>query len=267
MSLDYEFVPVDVDIISHPKAFAAGVEAMGLWLWSIAHSKLHRTSGRVSRIAAFAAWGGRRNAVLAKRLVDAGLWILREDGDWDVWNHEKKAPVLKLTPGAKRTQKWRETKRVTSPVTNGDRHGDVTCDVSASYSTSTSVSSGSQIASPPAWWQSTLDTLEANTGVKLAAGEAWLRYAGHRASKEPPKPTSPPDALHWLGTVMVAEHRKARDEAYHREKRDADFDSRRRVAREGPPKPPPPTKAQADAFAEELATRVRAARLAAGGDR
>ncbi len=165
-----------------------------------------------------------------------------------------------------RMRKKRE--RDASDVTSVTNVTGPPCDASDVTSSLLSVpissGSGSQIASPPAWWQGTLDTVEANMGVRLAPGEAWLRYAGHRASKEPPKPTSPPDALHWLGTVMVAEARKARDEAHHREKRDKDFDAKRRFAKDGPEKPPAPSKAQAEQFAAELAARVRAQRAAGG---
>lgn len=92
MTLGYEFAPVDVSITTHPKAFAAGIEAMGLWLWAIAFAKQHRTEGRVHRAAVLGAWGGRRNVMLAKRLVEAGLWSLREDGDWEIHNFVEKGP-------------------------------------------------------------------------------------------------------------------------------------------------------------------------------
>ncbi len=163
MSLDYEFAPIDVDIISHPKAFAAGPEAMGLWLWGQAHCKLHRTSGRIARMAALGAFGGRRNIMLAKRLVDAGLWLAREDGDWDVWNYEEKAPKLGQSKGAKRTAEWRERERARlSLVTSPERHRDVTCDVSASTSMSHSVSSLPDLASEP--------DPEPPTGVRRVVG-------------------------------------------------------------------------------------------------
>lgn len=158
--LGYEFAPIDVSITTHPKAYAAGVEAMGLWLWGVAFAKQHNTGGRLPRAVVLAAWGGKRNAVLAKRLVDAGLWILRDDGDWDIHNYAKKGPERapkEITPGAERMRRFREKRRsdpppsMASPVTgcdashvtesdvsgdaNSDRNGD------ASHVTSRSTSS------------------------------------------------------------------------------------------------------------------------------
>lgn len=119
---------------------------------------------------------------------------------------------------------------------------------------------GSQIASaPPRWFETVLDVLEAQVDPeRLPSAEAWLRYDGHRATKgiEP----GPKDAQYWLTSVMIAERRKAREDAHHREKRDKQFDDKRRFAKEGPEKPPPPTKAQSESFARELAARVTAAR-------
>jgi hypothetical protein len=78
---------------------------------------------------------------------------------------------------------------------------------------------------PPAWFGTALDVIEMNTGEKLPAGEAWLRYDGHRAGKGI-EPTAK-DAQYWLTTVMVPELRKARDETARRnasdEKRTAAF--------------------------------------------
>lgn len=236
MSLDYEFAPIDVDIITHPKAMAAGIEAMGLWLWGQAHCKLHRTAGRIARMAALGAFGGKRNVMLAKRLVDSGLWVAREDGDWDVWNYEEKAPKLGQSKGAKRTAEWRERERerllAESHVISQERHGDVTCDVSAS--TSTSLSSGlspgsdqtrEQASGPPDWFVAAVSVIAMTTLVDLPVGEAWLRYDGHREGKRLPR--TQPDAQYWLTTVMVPEAReilrkaardKDRDEAFRRDK-------------------------------------------------
>lgn len=118
---------------------------------------------------------------------------------------------------------------------------------------------------PPDWWEPTLASIEMTTGESLPSGEAWLRYSGHRASKEPPKPVSKPDAQYWLTSVMIPERRKARDDAHHRDKRDAHFDAKRKFSKDGPEKPPSLTKAQEQAFADQLAARVQAAR--AGGGR
>lgn len=144
---------------------------------------------------------------------------------------------------AKREDQEREEKRreeVTSPASQEGVVTDVTSQASP--------------ASPPDWFEGVLDLLEANVDpVRLPSAEAWLRYDGHRATKGI-QPTAK-DAQYWLTSVMIAERRKARDEAHHREKRDAEFDKRRAGAKD-PPKPTQPTREQAQAFADELARRV-----------
>lgn len=112
MTLKYQFQPIDVKIEGHPKAWASGVEAMGLWLWGMVHARAHRTGGRLERPAVLGAWGGKRNIMLAKRLVDSGLWVAQADGAWLIWNYEEKSAgnsnASKSTPRVKR---FRERER------------------------------------------------------------------------------------------------------------------------------------------------------------
>lgn len=113
----------------------------------------------------------------------------------------------------------------------------------------------------PDWWAGVLETIGTGTGVHLPAREAWLRYAGHRASKA--RPAERRDAVHWLTTVMVKEARDEREKARHQRERDARFDRQRG----GPPEPAEvPTDAEAKANAERLAQRIaeRKAREAKG---
>jgi hypothetical protein len=236
MGLDYEFAPIDVDIISHPKAFMAGVEAMGMWLWGQAHCKLHNTGGRISRAAALAAWGGRRNVMLIKKLVGAGLWVAREDGDWDVWNHDRKTPGG--SSSADRMRKLRAKRRDEADVTGdtlSDTQSDVTkrhrCSPSPSVSLSASdlppiasVTEAGAVVEPPAWFVTAIEVIAMNTGVALPACEAWLRYEGHRAGKGI-EPTAK-DAQYWLTTVMVPEAREVTRRASRDADRDAKFASR-----------------------------------------
>lgn len=131
--------------------------------------------------------------------------------------------------------------------------------VTAVLVSSSLVSSGSDLSlgsDPPSWWGSTLETIEANTGVKLPAGEAWLRYSGHRSTKS--LPCTAQDAGYWLASVMVREARADRDERAHREQRDKDFDAARREKKvDYTPKYEQPTREQSKAMAEEFARRVR----------
>jgi hypothetical protein len=149
MSLGYEFAPIDVTILTHPRAFAAGVDAMGLWLWGMAFAKWQRTSGRLHRVAVLAAWGGKRNIMLAKRLVESGLWIARDDGDWEIHNFEKKGPgsAFNSTSSTERMRRLRERRKpslgdvTTSHLPSHSDASHVTC---ASLSTSSSLSSSSR---------------------------------------------------------------------------------------------------------------------------
>lgn len=110
------YAGIDVNIISHARAFLSGPEAMGLWVWSMCYAQVHETDGRVPRAAALAAWGGKRNVMLAKKLVESGLWLAREDGDWDIWNYDKKnqsADEIRRKKDAARDRKerWKERKQ------------------------------------------------------------------------------------------------------------------------------------------------------------
>lgn len=84
------YATIDVTLQTHPKAIAAGFEAMGLWLFGMLYAHQHETDGTVHRAAVLAAWGGRKNIMLAKKLVDVGLWTEQETGDWTIHNYDKK---------------------------------------------------------------------------------------------------------------------------------------------------------------------------------
>jgi hypothetical protein len=227
--------------MTHPKAFAAGVEAMGLWLWGMAFAKQHRTDGRVHRPAVLGAWGGKRNVMLAKRLVDAGLWIARDDGDWDIHNFEKKGPG-RQSSSAERMRRLRSKRKEVTP-------GDVTCDAGDASgdanevtlcSTSSSLSVSSDLVSaedlpdrlptpppvetgPPPWFGDAIATVEVQTGESLRPPDCWLRYSGHRGNVG--KPMNQRDAVYWLTTVMVPEARKERRAESERRERQAQHPS------------------------------------------
>ena len=235
MSLGYEFTPIDVSITTHPKAFAAGVEAMGLWLWGMAYAKQHRTDGQVHRAAVLGAWGGKRNVVLAKRLVDAGLWVAREDGDWDIFNFEAKGPG-RQTSSTERMRRLRDRKKKEAAEAalagaSGDAGSDVTSvtgDVTVTRhpvtlcSPSVSPSSGSSSGSDPdlpdrsptprVWGRGGpaekalevfADAITSVTGEPFIVGPAmWLRddicaLLNRRAPKG-----SLDEALKWLGDTV-----------------------------------------------------------------
>lgn len=224
MSLDYEFAPIDVSIMTHPKACAAGPEAMGLWLWGQTYAKVHKTGGRLHRPAVLAAWGGRRNIMLAKRLEEAGLWLLREDGDWDVHNFDRKTGAR--SSSAERMRRLR-AKKPTSDAP-GDAPSDVTCDggdvtvtrtCDAPCSTSVSISpSGSDLVTrsdlpgrsggPPDWWAGAVSAAEGAVGSVSDPGARWLEYDASRERKGWARGHR--DAVGWLTAVVRRERQQAR---------------------------------------------------------
>lgn len=225
MSLGYEFAPIDVSIMTHPKAFAAGIEAMGLWLWGMAYAKQHRTGGRLHRAAVLGAWGGKRNIMLAKRLVESGLWAAREDGDWDVYNFEKKS----ARSSVERVRRFREKQRrsapsgvtesVTPSVTETPPVTRVTETLkrSASVSVSSSVSSDlsadreSATGSPgvPDWFAvEAVEMVRMDAGFEVdQIGARWLEYSAGRRRKTWPMDAG--DAAGWLTNVIRRERREA----------------------------------------------------------
>ena len=126
MSVEYEYVTIDVDIMSHSKACAAGVEAMGLWLWAMAWSHKNNADGRLPRHVIAIAWGASKQTLtkLAKSLVLAGLWVETPDG-WEIWNYAKKNQLAqekerRRAMGRERMKRLRE------------RKSDAACDASPS---------------------------------------------------------------------------------------------------------------------------------------
>ena len=118
--------PVDDAFHSHPKARKAGMEAVGLWTLAGSHCMAYLTDGFV------ADWWVKekpKGAVLAKRLVAAGLWRVGEcNGESGFWFHDwkpecTKEHVLAARERARqRKAKSRESQgpsRVTGHVTDG----------------------------------------------------------------------------------------------------------------------------------------------------
>lgn len=222
------------------KAERACPGAMGLYLFLLLDSRGEQTHGDVDEVVALTSWGGneRYRAKQVEALIAVGL-IDRSDGRL----HVRKYDEHNDTPADIAVA--REAARKRKKVSRG--HGDVTRDsvvghaevpISISYSLS---GSGSEIkipeeipsararpdptAPPPPWWDAVLATVGMNTGVDLPGGEAWLRYAGHRAGKG--LVADQRDALYWLTTVMVPEARKTLTEDARQRERDAKFDRQR----------------------------------------
>jgi hypothetical protein len=272
-------------VIDHVKFIRAGAIARDLYDWGLLWSGEHETDGEIPLEAVLAsAWGagGRANAKVASKLVQVGLWARTETGFLSLkWAEQGNmtAAQLAVERAAARERKARGSVKVRA---NGERtNAKVPTSTSLSTSQSrsedgqkdeiASVDSGTDLeptsvrlvaSGPPPWFANAVDVVAMNTGVSLPVGEAWLRYDGHREGKGLAR--TQPDAQYWLSTVMVPEVREAARRAARDRERDAAFSRDRKFAKDGPEKPPAPTKAQSEAFAEELASRVRAARAAGG---
>lgn len=213
MSLGYRFQPIDLALEGHPRAWEAGPEAMGLWLWGMVHAKAHRTGGRLTRAAVLGAWGGKRNAELAKRLVASGLWVTEAVG-WSIRNFESKSAGGSST---ERVQRFRErskgvseteVKRVSSGVT-------ATGLPLPSISTLSVSSSGSQIASPavaPDWWAGSCDAAEMALGGAVPVDDRPARWAEYSAARDRKGwAVGHKDAVGWLTAVLRSERTRARE--------------------------------------------------------
>lgn len=94
--------PVDDGAHSHPKMRRAGLESLGLWAVSGSFCMAYLTDGFVPQ------WFVKqwpRGLVLAKRLVEAGLWTVGErDGESGWWFHDWKPECTKERVEAAREQ-------------------------------------------------------------------------------------------------------------------------------------------------------------------
>lgn len=263
MSVDYEYVTIDVDLMVHPKAIAAGIEAMGLWLWCMAWSHKTGANGRIPRHVVSTAWGGPPALVskLAKRLVTSGLWLASDDG-WIIWNYGKKNQSAE-DKERRRALGRERMKRLRGK--SGDALGNAPCDASRARHVrdedaapvfdpdlESDLESRSEdppretpppevrphavvpdpLAAAPDWFPAVVervsaDTLGSMTG--LAPLECWLAYAGHRANKR--LPAAPADAAQWLVTVMVPRAREAIRVAARDRERDAKWSAQREAER------------------------------------
>jgi len=231
VSIDYEYTTIDVDILMHPKAIAAGIEAMGLWLWAMAWSHKTGANGRIPRHVISMAWGGPPKLVdkLAKRLVSSGLWLATDDG-WTIWNYGKKNQSAeekerKREQGRERVRRLRERMRNAgcNALGNASHARDVTAhgdapvrDPVLSESRSedptgtTAPANDAPPTSPPVWWADALKTVSAEVlgGKPIPDPSAlWLEYRSRSLRKR--WAMNRDDAVGWLSPVVRRERREA----------------------------------------------------------
>jgi hypothetical protein len=271
------YAKVDVELRDHERAHLAGV-AMATWTWALLYARSQQTDGLVPHVALRGAWVGEREARRhAAKLVEVGLWEAC-DGGWRICRYaEKNDTRAVIDENRARSRERMHRVRANKQRTNGEPHGPEQPAVPGSGSGSGSGSGLSRdpdlpdrslmraraapdpAAAPPDWWEGVLATVAQNA-EPLPAGEAWLRYAGHRAGKR--YPATREDALYWLTTVMVPEARDRRDVARRRDDREAKWD--RQKAGPGtltdPTKPTPEQEAAAvQAWRDAMAKRRKGA--------
>lgn len=71
---------IDVVILNHRRAFEVGIDGMGLWLFAVTYAREQETDGFIPSSILLAAWGSKRNAFVAEKLVKAGLLEFTEGG-------------------------------------------------------------------------------------------------------------------------------------------------------------------------------------------
>lgn len=218
MSPDYEYATIDVDILVHPKAIAAGIEAMGLWLWSMAWS--HKTGGNgfIPRHAPYAAWAAPRAAVdkLARRLVASGLWLERPDG-WDVWNYGKKNQSAeekerRRAQARERMKRFRAKHRDAGDARD-ETHSDASRDAHVHDESAAVLCNGGSSGSsspgesaregPPAWFGEAVATASMAVGDIDDVPARWHSYAAARKRKG--WSMNREDAVGWLCDVVRSE--------------------------------------------------------------
>jgi hypothetical protein len=269
------FAGIDVNVITHEKALAAGIEAFGLWAWGMCYAQLHETDGRLPRIAVLSALAGKRNIMLAQRLVAAGLWTESEDGSWHVFNYRKKNQSAdeirkKKEAAAERARAWRERVRTRDGARDERVRTDPPPEPSPSPETppppSPENKTGESAPAPPMGLKRVLredepftekraayvETLHMSEGIRLDGPKVWRKFVNDRMSH----------GLLYGSTEQVdAAWRKWADAEVDIVKRDAAKDRERseRSAKryaDHTPKYERPTGEQAGKFQAELKRRL-----------
>jgi len=113
------FATVDDRLFGHPKAMAAGLEAMGLWVlansWSCAFDKQGFIPSQLPETL-------KAKPALADRLVEVGLWDVVDGGwmmhDWQDWNLTAAERLRKRRLAAKRVARHRDKEKAEKEAGN-----------------------------------------------------------------------------------------------------------------------------------------------------
>ncbi len=205
----------------------------------------------------------------SRTTANEGRRIAKVDGGWCLLNHGIYRDLLsredRRAKGALRQQRYRErlSERSKGAALRSVTICDASDDTQTQTQTQTQTERETRVTRGPALTGLT-EALAAEaravvepSGEQVDIAHEWAKYAADRETKS--KRLSSSD---WRGWVLKAIG-FARTERMRQSDRDRAADGRRRFAKEGPERPPPPTREQAESFAEQLAVRMRAAR--AGG--
>lgn len=223
MALGYEFQPIDVHLPDHPRVKKIAKRhrraALGLYVAALCYSRLH-IPGVVP-----SAFAEDDDPKLVEELVRVGLWVPRDDGDWDIFNWEKKSPGRKKSsepPGAStaRVRKHRESQRTANDVTVetvGETVETVSVphagtSVSVSMSVSSDLSQADQknltgdSGGPPEWFLGSVATASMEVGDIADVGARWRSYVSSRKRKGWSQ--NHEDAVGWLCDVVRGERNR-----------------------------------------------------------
>ncbi len=257
------WIKLGTHIKDHPRFLALGALARDLWVWGMLYSGDHELDGDLPMAAVMtSAWGrgDRANVKLAGTLVSAGLWERTESG-WRILRWAEQGNQTKAQLSADReAARERKERNGSGKVRANEQRTNTEVPTSTSLSCSGSdLSEGMQgetlerTAPLTDDARQVFDSLEMVRPTLLDVAVVWLGFCGHNADQRFPSRA----ALlgRWQKWVTQQGVFAAKDREKDRVRADQEAE-RKRFAREGPEKPPPPTRAQSQAMAEELARRV-----------
>lgn len=229
--LDFKFAPIDLEILTHPRmveACAGGdVTPFAVWSATVIYVTKHKTSGVISRtvIDSLISGGDRSSAV--KKLIAVGLFIEREDGRIEVWNHAKKSPKPIEEARSKAAQRQanymaRKRAKASNDHASSEPREGVSDDVSNDVIRSTLSLLPSKISSPgrseepsstpratpqaePPWVDEMIAAVAMSTGETFDRGTVWTVYQGGR--EDAGKLPSPGDFRRFLGSWAARQKR------------------------------------------------------------
>lgn len=204
--LDFKFAPIDLEILTHPRmveACAGGdVTPFAVWSATVIYVTKHKTSGVISRTVIDSLISGGDRSAAIKKLIAVGLFIEREDGRIEVWNHAKKSPKPieeARSKAAKRQAEYMARKKSkaandhASPPASEGVSDDVSNDVIrstlsllpskiSSSGRSEEPSSTPRATPEPPWVDEMIAAVHASTGETFDRGAVWTVYQGGRES-------------------------------------------------------------------------------------